>query len=137
MGDNHYYNNNENGAQYYYEEDEVEVWADSEEGVDLYFVIFLTLLAIALTFSKFLHDSPRVSAILPEAGMIIILGALAGVVLWFVTPVSEQTHSDDAVADDDGAAADGQHVEEDISLFVAEGLLSFSPKVFFFVLLPP
>ena len=133
MGGNHYYNNNENDANYYHEEDEVEVWADSEEGVDLYFVIFLTLLAMALTFSKFLHDSPRVSAILPEAGMIIMLGALAGVVLWFVTPVSEQTHTDDAVADGD----DGQHDEEDISLFVAEGLLSFSPKVFFFVLLPP
>ena len=33
MGGNHYYNNNENDANYYYEEDEVEAWADSEEGV--------------------------------------------------------------------------------------------------------
>jgi len=103
-------------------------WANSEEGIDLYFVIFLLLLATALTCSKFLHDSPRVATILPEAGMIIIIGAIAGVLLYFVF-ANLASRAAEGV-DDDG---ENDHTNE----FVAEGLLSFSPKVFFFVLLPP
>ena len=130
MGDDQYYQVNDN-QQYYNTEynttDEIENWADSEEGIDLYFVIFLTMLAVALTCSKFLHDSPRIAAILPEAGMIIIIGAIFGAILFFAfLPLS----NGEVVEDDDG---ENDHINE----FVAEGLLSFSPKVFFFVLLPP
>jgi len=129
MGDDQYYQKNDD--QEYYQQNattyEHENWANSEEGIDLYFVIFLTLLAFALTCSKLLHDCPRIGSILPEAGMIIMIGAIAGALLFFIlAPLSlgEEVDDDDAGND---------HINE----FVAEGLLSFSPKVFFFVLLPP
>ena len=109
MGDEDYY-----GSQDY--------WSDSEQGIDRYFVVFLSLLAIALTCSKFLHDSPRLSSALPEAGMIIVIGAIAGFILFELTSLSNY----------DGADDDGNINEN-----VAEGLLSFSPTIFFKVLLPP
>jgi len=102
-------------------------WAESEEGIYTYFVIFLSLLALVLILSKFLHDSPRLGAILPEAGMIIIVGIIAGYLIYLLTPLSDV----DRESDDDSV------FNGDVSEFVAAGLLSFSPKVFFFVLLPP
>jgi NhaP-type Na+/H+ and K+/H+ antiporters len=124
-------------------------WFDSEQGIDLYFVIFLTLLATAMVCAKFLHDNPRLSSVLPEAGMIIILGAAAGAFLFFLTPslsLSSQAGQDfDYNFDDDdhanynegeassNNASNNRHIQQ----FVAEGLLSFSPKIFFFILLPP
>lgn len=105
--------------------DSEDYWSDSEEGIDRYFVIFLSLLAIALTCSKFLHDSPRLSSCLPEAGMIIIIGAVAGFILYELSSLS----------DDNGANNDD--ADDNIKQQVAEGLLSFSPTIFFKVLLPP
>lgn len=137
-------------------------WFDSDQGIDLYFVIFLTLLATALVCAKFLHDHPRLSSILPEAGMIIILGAVAGACLFFLTPAfssSSANHNhpsqqgNDYDLDDDqvytsntndynnyygdGDGGDDHATNHHIQQFVAEGLLSFSPKIFFFILLPP
>ena len=129
--DGEYYQKHDDQYYKYAEQDSSSPsgWANSEEGIDLYFVIFLSLLAIALTCSKFLHDSPRVAAILPEAGLIIMIGAIAGFLLYFVfTPSASSGDAEDI--DDD---AENDHINE----FVAEGLLSFSPKIFFFVLLPP
>ena len=53
--------------------------------------------------------------------MTIIIGAIAGLILFEATPLSDDEPGDD----------------QNIQQFVAEGLLSFSPKIFFFVLLPP
>ena len=105
-----------------------ENWADSEEGINLYFVIFLTLLTSVLTCSKFLRDRPRVAAVLPEAGMIVVAGAASGALLSLAFGSPSRDDDGAAVDDDD----DGRRNE-----FVLEGLLSFSPTVFFFVLLPP
>jgi len=110
------------------EDDDGDVWTDSEQGIDRYFVIFLSLLALSLTLAKWLHDSPKLGAVLPEAGMTIIIGAIAGYILFLLTPLSDDNYADDNPEDDQN---------QDINAFVAEGLLSFSPKVFFFVLLPP
>ena len=100
-----------------YEYDDADNWAESEEGIEKYFVVILSLLAIVLVLAKFLHDSPKLASILPEAGMIIIVGGIAG---FIIDSTATYTVQDD-----------------DINQFVADGLLSFSPKVFFHVLLPP
>jgi len=120
------------GNDDYYPEDDIDESDDgdfweSEEGINKYFVVFLSLLSIVLMLSKVLHDYPRLGAILPEAGMTIIVGAIAGFLIFITTPVSD---TDDA--EDDDSMFNGN-----INQFVAEGLLSFSPKVFFFILLPP
>jgi len=95
---------------------------DSTEGISAYFVLFSGLLALVLVLSKLLHDRPRLASVLPEAGMILLVGMLAGsVVNLFVAPRIEQQSNDD-----DGGSSD-----------VADSLLSFSPNTFFFVLLPP
>eukprot|EP00555_Chaetoceros_dichaeta_P001942 CAMPEP_0198278446 /NCGR_PEP_ID=MMETSP1447-20131203/66382_1 /TAXON_ID=420782 /ORGANISM="Chaetoceros dichaeta, Strain CCMP1751" /LENGTH=606 /DNA_ID=CAMNT_0043973527 /DNA_START=105 /DNA_END=1925 /DNA_ORIENTATION=- len=106
---------------------ESSTWAESEAGINTYFCVFLSLLALVLVLSKFLHDSPRLGAIIPEAGMIIIVGVIAGYLIYLSTPLSDV----DRESDDDSV------FNGDVSEHVAAGLLSFSPKVFFFVLLPP
>ena len=63
--------------------------------------------------SKFLHDRPTVSAILPEAGMIIAIGFVAGLIV-NVTLTSTTAQQ-----------------------VVAKSLLTFSSEVFFVGLLPP
>jgi NhaP-type Na+/H+ or K+/H+ antiporter len=93
---------------------------DSTEGISAYFVLFSTLLALLLVLSKLLHDHPALNSIVPEAGMILLVGMVAGCFLnLFVAPT--QTDQDDDVYNES----------------VAESLLSFSPNVFFVALLPP
>ncbi len=107
-----YYENDDGNKHEYYYEHEEETWTDTDEGIDLYFVIFLSLLAIVLVLSKYLHDYPKLAAVLPEAGMIIIVGTIAGSII-------------------------NKFISNGENGSVAEGLLSFSPKIFFFILLPP
>ena len=112
-------NNNNNNNNYYAADSEDGEFWESEEGINKYFAIFLTLLSLVLVLSKLLHDRPKLASILPEAGMTIIVGTIAGAIIFMLNPDSDE--------DDAGS----------VNQFVAEGLLSFSPKVFFFVLLPP
>ena len=100
---------------------------ESEEGINKYFVVFFSLLSLVLILSKLLHDRPILASILPEAGMIIIVGTIAGAIIYVATPVS----------DNDDEENDDSLFNGSINRFVAEGLLSFSPKIFYFVLLPP
>ena len=90
-------------------------------GISAFFVLFSTLLAAVLILSKLLlHDRPRLAAILPESGMILLVGGMAGfLVNIFVSGVNDNYYNDD---DNDS---------------VAHSLLSFSPEVFFIALLPP
>jgi NhaP-type Na+/H+ or K+/H+ antiporter len=69
-----------------------------------------------LALQKFLHDHQVLASVLPEAGMNILVGIVAGFCLMpFVN--DEPGHND----------ADN----------VAQSLSSFSPKIFFIALLPP
>jgi len=152
MNTNNYYHHHDNiqrllggggGRNQTATTDDDTTWSDSEKGIDLYFVIFLTLLASALVCAKFLHDHPRLSSILPEAGMTILLGAVAGAFLFFLTPPASTSQNynddyyyingDDVNNSNNNDADNQQHIQQ----FVTEGLLSFSPKIFFYVLLPP
>lgn len=69
---------------------------------------------------KLLHDRPRIGSLVPEAAMIILVGMMAGYILHFVV---HQTYGEDA--------ADGNYED------VAESIFSFSPTIFFIILLPP
>jgi sodium/hydrogen exchanger 8 len=122
VNNNNNNNSNSNNSNYISDED---FW-DSEEGINKYFMIFFSLLSLVLVLSKLLHDHPKLSAVLPEAGMTIIVGTIAGAVIFISTPVSD---NDDG---DDDSLFNGN-----VNQFVAEGLLSFSPTIFFFILLPP
>lgn len=93
-------------------------WASSEEGVSLYFVVFFPLLSIVLILSKFLHDRPILSAFLPEVGMTVIVGIIAGLVVYLFYGSNVETTTDSY----NSGAEDG----------VALGLLEFSPTFFFF-----
>jgi len=119
-------------------------WTATEDGVSSYFVVFLSLLAIALIFSKFLHDRPGLQMYLPEAGMIIILGIAASFIIWVVAPdLLEDDGYDDHddyfsgsyFNNDDGDDGGGDDGKERYAGF--KGLLSFSSTFFFTVLLPP
>jgi len=92
------------------------------EGISAYFVLFSFLLAVVMVLSKLLHSHPVLASILPEAGMILLVGMIAGFFVNLFVPEQQ----DVVVADDDNA---------DDS--VAQSLLSFSPEVFFIALLPP
>jgi hypothetical protein len=81
--------------------------------ISIYFLLFSFLMVLAIIGSKLLHDRPRLTAILPEAGMIISIGFIAGVVVkfTFTSTASQQV--------------------------VAKSLVTFSSEVFFVGLLPP
>jgi sodium/hydrogen exchanger 8 len=99
---------------------------NSTEGISAYFVLFSTLLAVVLVLSKLLHDRPRLASVLPEAGLILIVGVVAGsfVHLFVVEEPGPPMQQDDHAGEYDNSS-------------VAQSLLSFSPKVFFIALLPP
>ena len=67
---------------------------------------------------KWLHDHPRIGAILPEAAMIIIVGMATGLL-----------HLVSGFYFNEG--------EEDLDDMVVHSILAFSPTTFFVVLLPP
>lgn len=92
------------------------------ESISAYLVFFSALLAVVLVLSKVLQDRPVLSSVLPEAGLIILVGMAAGcIVNLFIDDTLVAVGDDDAAADDS----------------VAQSFLSFSPEVFFIALLPP
>jgi solute carrier family 9 (sodium/hydrogen exchanger), member 8 len=91
-------------------------WIGTEADISFYFVIFAFLLALVLILSRKLHDYATLSSILPEVGMILIVGIIAGTIVTMVAkePVDEGDGDDPM-----------------------KGLLLFTPNVFFIALLPP
>lgn len=106
---------NDNNSTYYNQDSIL----SSDDAINIYFVIFLSLLAFVLVMSKFLHDRPKLASILPEAGLTIIIGTIFGYFIYSYAG-NQDPDNDDNVSDQ-----------------VTDGLLSFSPTIFFFVLLPP
>mmetsp|Transcript_370 Transcript_370/g.864 ORF Transcript_370/g.864 Transcript_370/m.864 type:complete len:637 (-) Transcript_370:326-2236(-) len=108
------------------EEELVWGWTLTAEGISAYFVAFLSLTAVTLFLSKFLHQYPRLGNVLPEAGLQIIVGMLAG---WFIDSTAHFDTEDDLQKNYD----DDYYVNNP----VLDTLLNFSPTVFFVALLPP
>ena len=102
-------------------------WIDTDKAINSYFVVYLSILSFALVMSKFLHDNSKLAAILPEAGMVIIIGIISSCLIYLIIPLPDASGNED----------DDSWINNTTSQFVAEELLSFNPQVFFFVLLPP
>ena len=95
------------------------------EGISAYFVLFSTLLTLVLVLSRLLHDHPRISSVLSEAGLILLVGIVASSFVGLFAPSGVP---DQSAQNDDQAYYDES---------VAQSLLSFSPEIFFVALLPP
>jgi len=96
-------------------DDEISIeygWNATEESISSYFVIFLSVLAVVLILSSFLHEY-RLDSVLPEAGMAIIVGVVSGLIFYFLSDSPEQGSGED------------------------EGVLSFNATIFFIFILPP
>ena len=75
-------------------------WTASTESISFYFVVFLSLLALSLVLCNFLKDRPRIAAVLPEAGVSVILGILTSFIIsLFVSATPATTNGEtDTVA---------------------------------------
>ena len=88
-------------------------WHQSNRGVSIYFAIYLALFLVVIVLAKLLHDRPKMASLVPEAAMIILVGMVVGGLFQIFLDEPDG----DADADD-----------------VAESLLSFSPTIFFVLL---
>lgn len=87
-------------------------WHSSNRGISYFVSLYLFLFLVVTVLCKFLHDNEKLQSYLPEAALVILVGIAAGFLLHLIA---------DALMYDD----------------VAESLWSFSPTVFFVILLPP
>ena len=99
-------------------------WHQSNRGISIYFAVYLALFFVVIILAKILHDRPKLASLVPEAAMIILVGMVVGGLFQSFLG-GESSDYDDAGGDGDGDAA-----AEDI----AESLLSFSPTIFFVLL---
>jgi flagellar biosynthesis protein FliQ len=81
-------------------------WHQTNRGVSIYFTVYVTLFFVVVILSKLLHDRPKLASFVPEAAMIILVGMIAGLIF-------------DLLMNENQAV---------------ESMLSFSPTVFFVVL---
>ena len=87
------------------------------------------------TQQKLLHDAPRiVRGFLPEAGMTLLVGMVAG---FFVNLYADSEEANSAATYDNNNNHNNNNDDAMVDMEVAETLLSFSPSVFFVALLPP
>jgi len=71
-------------------------------------------------FQSLLHVRPRIATYIPEAAMVILVGMVAGLLVYLIVGGPSDDYADPDMADG-----------------IADSLLSFSPTVFFIILLPP
>ena len=87
-------------------------WHHTNRGVSMFIAVYMALFYLVIFLSKLLHDRPTIASYFPEAAMIIVVGMAVGLIF----NIALQSGSFEA----DGG--------------LAENLLSFSPTVFFVVL---
>ncbi len=105
----------------------------AEENISIFLVFFVTLLALVLILSKYLHDAKKLSSIVPEAAMVIAMGMGAGYLIHIVLGKRLANAAANAEYKGDDVYDDGQQtVDDDLA-----ALLSFDPEIFFIFLLPP
>lgn len=103
---------------------------NSEATISAYFVCFSTLLAVVLILSKLLQDHKRLASLLPEAGMILLVGMAAGALV-------HALYGDERISRARGIDSE---FDDDVNVDYEElvnNVLSFSPNAFFVALLPP
>ena len=102
----------------------------AEENISIFLVFFVTLLALVLILSKYLHDAKKISSIVPEAAMVIAIGMVAGYLIHIV--LGKRLAYAAANAEYGQNDDDQQTMDDDLA-----ALLSFDPEFFFIFLLPP
>jgi NhaP-type Na+/H+ or K+/H+ antiporter len=102
-----------------------------EENISIFLVFFVTLLALVLILSQFLHESKKLSPIIPEAAMVIAVGMVAGYLIHILLGKS--------LADAAANANNNNNNDDDAQTYKDDlaALLSFDPEFFFIFLLPP
>ena len=91
-------------------------WHESNRGVSCYLAIYFALFVFTMVLAKWLHDRPKLSSFVPEAAMIILVGILVGFLF-------------NLAGGNEEAQVDGEE-----PMGMADSVLSFSPTVFFVVL---
>lgn len=115
-------------------------WHESNRGVSMYLAVYMCLFFIVMLLAKVLHDRPIVASFVPEAAMIILVGMVSGCVFHLVAGngyFGVGSDSDSGGADAAyyyGDAGDNAYAYADDGNSMAESFLSFSPTVFFVVL---
>lgn len=104
-------------------------WGWKDEEISIYFVIFLSILALVLILSKWLRTKPRISSIFPEAGMVLIVGIILGFFLHIFTDNNNASSSNANDNDNDNNNNNNNAPIKEV--------LSFDPTIFFLVFLPP
>lgn len=89
-------------------------WHQSNRGVSLYFASYLLLFVAVLSLSRLLHAS-KLASFVPEAALTILIGIISGAIFSLAN------------------GSDSNNVASDVT----ESILSFSPTIFFVILLPP
>jgi NhaP-type Na+/H+ or K+/H+ antiporter len=103
---------------------------DSTASISAYIVLFSTLLTLVLVGAKFLHDRPVLASFLPEAGMTLLVGMLAGGLLHLLMDEPDYNNNNNKSNNSNNNSNRNDNT-------VVVSLLSFSPQVFFIALLPP
>jgi hypothetical protein len=85
--------------------------SNEDKSIPVFLLLYALLMIIAIVLTKLLHDRPTLGAIIPEAGMVISVGMVAGLLVRLLSASSQQS--------------------------IADSLLNFSSNVFFDGLLPP
>ena len=120
-------------------------------------VLFSLVLSFVLILSKYLRRNERLSSLLPEAGMVLLVGIIFGGIIEVLlnndnAPESSATSLESSIIDDNNNNVNSTisiidntnqdiiqeetefQIEEEV---VTKGLLSFSDEIFFLFLLPP
>lgn len=92
--------------------------AQAREESSLYFILFSGLLAVGLILNKIVHEHPRLSNVLSEASLILLVGLVAGGLVNLYLELAPEHHTERVYN-------------------LGHSLLSFNANVFFMALLPP
>jgi membrane-associated HD superfamily phosphohydrolase len=87
---------------------------DFDISISIYILLYSLLMVIAIICCKLLHNHKYLSTIIPEAGMIIMIGIITGISIQLILLIMNQSTQN-----------------------ITNSLFTFSSEVFFVALLPP
>ncbi|KAG7354975.1 sodium/hydrogen exchanger [Nitzschia inconspicua] len=119
--------------------------SDHEDGIDrttpLFFLFFMSLVAMVLILGRALHHRPKLNSFLSEPAMVLLVGMSFSFLIKAFVPTHTVDNTSDMETTDDVYAA-AKHYDEgsdgmaDQNKFF-DTALSFSGEIFFMALLPP
>jgi len=110
--------------------------SEHSETIQIFFIVFSTLLMLILFLSKVLHDSTNLNRYLSEPAMTLLVGMTFGFlvsVLYMIRDGAEREQN----KNNDNSYGNNQDFSQEVEQDLADSILSFQTKVFFLALLPP